>query len=144
MKILRFIILVLILTVATETFAVELKSINCQTAKSANHTVAVSFFRPIDPLNPFIGFLFFTAKLSVFKNKILVYENINVRMTPEIYTTDLNLRGDANGVHLRLYPQTTNEGEFTHYTGQLFINDLEARAYFNFKNEGETPGLDCR
>lgn len=65
-------------------------------------------------------------------------------MTPEIYTTDINLRGDADGVHLRLYPQTSSAGEYTHYTGQVFINNLDAKAYFNFKDLGEQPGLYCR
>lgn len=144
MKIIKFLVLVLILTISIKASAITLNSMNCQTAKSAEHTVGISFFRPIDPLKPFIGFLFFSATLSVFKNNVKIYENSNLRMTPEIYTTDINLRGDASGVHLRLYPQITNEGEFINYTGQVFINDLEARAYFNFKNEGEKPGLNCR
>ncbi len=144
MNILKFLILVLILTISNKASAVALNSINCKTAKSEDHTVAISFFRPIDPMHPFIGFLFFSATLSVFKNDVKVYENKSLRMTPEIYTTDINLRGDTDGVHLRLYPQTSTEGEYTHYTGQVFINDLDAKAYFNFKDLGDQPGLYCR
>lgn len=144
MKFIRFIFFVLTLAAATRTFALELSSMNCQTAKSAHHKVVVSFLHPVDPLNPFIGFLLFSATLAVYKNEVKVYENKNLRMTPEIYTTDINLRGDAEGVYLRLYPQISSEGEFTHYTGQVFINDLDARAYFNFKDIGDQPGLDCQ
>lgn len=144
MKLLKTTLYVLILTMATRSFAVELNSIKCQTAKSANHTVEISFLRSVDPLNPFIGFLFFSAKLTVFKNEVKVYSNPSLRITPEIYTTDINLRGDAAGVYLRLYPQTSNEGDYTHYTGQVFINDLDARAYFNFRDIGDQPGLYCQ
>lgn len=64
-------------------------------------------------------------------------------MTPEVYTTDINLFGEAAGVYLRLYPQIGAEDEYTHYTGKLFINDLNAKADFNFNNHGDKPGLEC-
>lgn len=144
MKILKYVFLVLILTTTSKALAIEINAIKCKTAKSAEHTVEISFFRPVNPLKPFIGFLFFTANLSVFKNETKVYQNLNIRMTPEIYTTDINLRGDANGVYLRLYPQITNDGEFSHYTGQVFINDLDKRAYFNFRDSDDKPGLYCQ
>lgn len=143
MKYLKVLFFVLTLTITTRAIAVEVKSLTCQTAKSADHTVVINFFRPVNPLSPFIGFLFFGAELSVYKNNSLVYENKNVRMTPEVYTTDINLRGDTDGVYLRLYPQTTAKGEFTHYTGQVFINDLNTKAYFNFRDIDSQPGLYC-
>lgn len=138
---LLFIILVTVFT--TKTFAAEVKALTCSTAKSEIHTVVVDFPRLVNPLNPFIGFLSFTATVSIYRYDVKVYENKKVRVTPEVYTTDINLRGDAEGVYLRLYPQV-KEGEFSHYTGQLFINDLDQRAYFNFKDVEEQPGLDCK
>ncbi|AZZ36347.1 hypothetical protein CIK05_05930 [Bdellovibrio sp. qaytius] len=143
MKIFSLFFFVTILTIATKTFATEVNSITCKPAKSAEHTVVVSFFRPVNPLSPFVGFLFFSANLAVYKNSVKIYENKNLRMTPEVYTTDINLFGEAEGVYLRLYPQTDSQGEYTHYTGKLFVNDLDAKAYFNFNDIGEQPGLNC-
>ncbi|MCM2353160.1 MAG: hypothetical protein NDI63_06035 [Pseudobdellovibrio sp.] len=138
---LLFIILATVFT--TKTFATDVKTLTCSTAKSEIHSVVVDFPRSVNPLSPFIGFLSFTATVSVYKYDVKVYENKNVRVTPEVYTTDINLRGDAEGLYLRLYPQVV-EGEFSHYIGQLFINDLDKKAYFNFKDISDQPGLDCR
>ena len=143
MKFIHFLLIALILTLSLYTFAAEVKSLTCTTANSEIHKVVVDFPRAVNPLSPFIGFLSFTASVSVYKYDSRVYQHKNVRVTPEVYTTDINLRGDAEGVYLRLYPQVI-EGEFTHYTGQLFINDLNQKAYFNFKDIGDQPGLDCQ
>lgn len=143
MKIIYLLFVTLTLAFTTTAFAAEVKTLTCSTAKSEIHSVVVDFPRAVNPLSPFIGFLSFTASVSVYKYDVKIYENKNVRVTPEIYTTDINLRGDAEGVYLRLYPQM-NEGEFSHYTGQLFINDLDKKAYFNFKDFEDQPGLDCR
>ena len=143
MKFMRLLFVILATVFTTKTFAAEVKALNCSTAKSEIHTVVVDFPRSVNPLSPFIGFLSFTATISVYKYDVKVYENKNVRITPEVYTTDINLRGDAEGVYLRLYPQVV-EGEFSHYTGQLFINDLNVKAYFNFKDMADQPGLDCK
>lgn len=143
MKIMHLFFVILVTLFTTNTFAAEVKTLTCSTAKSEIHTVVVDFPKLVNPLSPFIGFLSFTATISVYKYDVKVYENKNVRVTPEVYTTDINLRGDAEGVYLRLYPQVV-EGEFSHYTGQLFINDLDKRAYFNFKDAEEQPGLDCQ
>ncbi|WP_409479854.1 hypothetical protein [Pseudobdellovibrio sp. HCB154] len=143
MKSMRLLFIILTTVFTAKTFAAEVKTLTCSTAKSEIHSVVVDFPRSVNPLSPFIGFLSFTATVSVYKYDVKVYENKNVRVTPEVYTTDINLRGDAEGVYLRLYPQML-EGEFSHYTGQLFINDLDKKAYFNFKDIDDQPGLDCR
>lgn len=135
--------LFIILTFALQTLAAEIKTLTCTTAKSEIHSVVIEFPRNVNPLSPFIGFLSFTASLSVYKYDVKVYQHKNIRITPEVYTTDINLRGDAEGVYLRLYPQI-KEGEFSHYTGQLFINDLNQKAYFNFKDADDQPGLNCQ
>lgn len=139
----RLFFIMLVMAFATNAFAAEIKTLTCSTAKSEIHKVVVDFPRSVNPLSPFIGFLSFTATVSVYKYDVKVYENKNVRVTPEVYTTDINLRGDAEGFYLRLYPQLV-EGEFSHYTGQLFINDLDKKAYFNFKDFEDQPGLDCQ
>lgn len=143
MKFLRPFLFLISLHFTTQTLAVEITSITCDPARSHTHQVVVEFVRPVDPLKPFIGFLYFSAKLSVYKNSVKIYENPSVRISPEVYTTDLNLYGEAAGVYLRLYPQINNAGQYTKYTGKLFINDLDVKAYFNFNDLEGHPGLDC-
>ena len=144
MKFFRSFLFLITLYFTTKTFAVEITSITCDPARSNAHQVVVEFVRPVDPLKPFIGFLYFSAKLSVYKNSVKVYELASVRLSPEVYTTDINLYGEAAGVYLRLYPQIDSAGQFTKYTGKLFINDLDVKAYFNFNDLEGHPGLDCR
>ncbi len=143
MKFLRPFLFFITLYFSTKTFAVEITSITCDPARSEAHQVVLEFVRPVDPLKPFLGFLYFSAKLSVYKNSAKVYENPSIRLSPEVYTTDINLFGEASGVYLRLYPQTDSVGQFTNYTGKLFINDLDVKAYFNFNDVGDQPGLHC-
>ncbi|UOE99939.1 hypothetical protein [Bdellovibrio reynosensis] len=126
---------------ATPAFASAVTSITCVPSFDPDFKVQVRFSSNIDPLNPFVGTYTSSAVLKVTqKNSRQAYE-VTVRTSPESRGTN-DLRGDAEGVYLKLYPQTEN-GQFTHYTGQLFVNDLNVRAYFKFINEGNEPGLVC-
>lgn len=121
------------------------RTLNCTPAINDRLSLEITFSKDINPEKPFIGFNEFGATLKVKKqNSNQSYTNSNVRITPEIYTTDLNLRGDAAGIYLRLYPQFDGHNAFTHYTGQVLINDLDVRAYFNFSNSYGQPGFVCR
>lgn len=125
--------------------AVKIQKLECFAQNKTK--VEVTFVRAIDPLNPWIGTYNFGAQLEVFSSRG-VYGRADMRMSPLQYTTDLDMRGDAAGldggaVYLRLAPIVT-EGNFSgHYRGQLFVNDLDAKAYFNFKDVGNQPGLTC-
>lgn len=115
----------------------------CTPSRNPSYQINIIFPRDVNPLHPFVGFLNFMATVQVINsNNQLEYENKKVRITPEVYTTDISLRGDTEGVYLRLYPQITNE-QFTHYTGQLFINDLDTKSYYNFKNTDAAAGFLC-
>lgn len=123
-------------------FASAVTSLTCVPSYDPDFKVQVRFSSNVDPLNPFVGTYTYSATLKVTqKNSRLAYE-VPVKISPESYAGTNDLRGDAEGVYLKLYPQTSN-GQFTHYTGQLFVNDLNVRAYFKFINEGNEPGLVC-
>lgn len=123
--------------------ATTVQNLTCVPSKDSGIQVQISFYKGIDPLHPFIGVYDFGATLRVSqKSSNRVYEN-SLRVTPELNYHDDKLRGDAEGVYLRLYPQKSN-GEFSHYTGQLFVNDLNVKAYFNFSNANGRPGLVCK
>ncbi|KYG63251.1 hypothetical protein AZI85_04235 [Bdellovibrio bacteriovorus] len=116
----------------------------CIPSQNDDVQIEVLFNKAIDPKTPFIGSYNFGATLIV-KEKGFAqnYTNSNIRMTPEVYYSDISMRGDAEGVYLRLYPQFKGS-EFSHYTGQLFVNDLETRDYFNFRDSGAGPGFSCK
>lgn len=127
---------------ATVAGAATVQNITCVPSKDPSTKVQISFYKSIDPLRPFIGVYDFGATLRISREgSSRIYENA-VRVTPEVSYHDDKLRGDAEGVYLRLYPQQAN-GEFLQYTGQLFVNDLNVKAYFNFSNTNGRPGLVC-
>lgn len=135
-------IMTIALLLCTQAFAVQ--EIICIPQKNKNLRIQFHFPRDVDPAHPFRGFLYFNTTLKINDlNENRIYQNPYIRITPEVYTTDINLRGDAEDVYIRLYPQFENE-KFSHYTGQLFINDLNTRSYFNFRNENNQPGFICR
>ncbi len=118
--------------------------VTCTPTRNSTYQINIIFPRDTNPLHPFVGFLNFMATVQIFNpQNQLEYENKKIRVTPEVYTTDINLRGDAEGVYLRLYPQITND-QFTHYTGQIFINDLDTKNYYNFRSSDSAPGFVCR
>lgn len=122
-----------------------IRTLDCTPAIDDRLNLEIIFSKNISPEKPFIGFNEFGATLKLKKlTSNQTYTNSNIRITPEIYTTDINLRGDAAGIYLRLYPQFDNHNVFTHYTGQVLINDLDVRAYFNFSNSYGRPGFVCR
>lgn len=121
------------------------RTLNCTPSVDDRLSLDITFSRDITPERPFVGLYEFGATLKVKRqNSNQTYTNSNVRMTPEVYTTDTNLRGDAAGVYLRLYPHFDGRNVFTHYTGQVLINDLDVRAYFNFTDSYGQPGFVCR
>ena len=121
------------------------RTLNCKPSIDDRLSLDITFSKDISPEKPFIGFYEFGATLKVKRqNSNQTYTNSNVRITPEVYTTDTNLRGDAAGIYLRLYPHFDGRNVFTHYTGQVLINDLDVRAYFNFTDSYGQPGFVCR
>lgn len=130
------------LAFSVNAFAVS--KVECTPGKNPDVKLIISFSRNIDPARPFIGTYEWGASVKVVHpNTSKNYDNRNLRITPEVYTTDINLRGDAAGVYLRMYPQFNEREQFVNYTGQLFINDLDARAYFNFTDRDGITGFIC-
>ncbi len=124
-------------------FAVQ--TVECTPGQNPNIKLVINFSRNIDPAKPFIGTYDWGASLKVIhpvasKN----YENKKLRITPEVYYSDISLRGDAEGVYLRMYPHFDEQGLFLNYTGQLFVNDLDVRAYFNFTDRDGVTGFICQ
>jgi hypothetical protein len=115
--------------------------LHCRPSKDRNVSITIEFHKQIDPLKPFIGLPYFGATLIVENNKF--YKNTNLKLTPERSYQHLDLRGDAEGVYLKLYPQINSQTLFTHYEGQLFINDLNVRAYYNYVDSEFGAGFIC-
>lgn len=126
-------------------FAVSAHAGKVQTLKclSADQTpVEIVFNRGVDPLVPFTSYEF-GAQLEVF-SKRGIYSRTDVRITPLKTTHDMDLRGDAGGaIYLRLSPILNQNAFSGKYQGHLFVNDLDAKAYFNFKGTDSQPGLVC-
>lgn len=137
-------LLVLIaLTFSLSAFAVQ--TVECTPGQNSNIKLIVTFVKNIDPAKPFIGSYNWGASLKVIHPQASKnYENKNIRMTPEVYYSDISLRGDAEGIYLRMYPHFDDNGVFLNYTGQVFINDLDYKAYFNFIDRDGVPGFTCR
>lgn len=135
----------LVLSLLTLAFAVSAHAGKVQTLKclSADQTpVEIVFSRGVDPLVPFTSYEF-GAQLEVF-SKSGVYGRADVRITPLKTTHATDLRGDAGGaVYLRLSPVLVQNVFAGKYQGHLFVNDLDAKAYFNFKGTDSQPGLMC-
>jgi hypothetical protein len=133
-------IALLALAFALPVQAAKIQKLSCRAWDSTQ--VEIVFNRPVDPLVPFTSYEF-GVQLEVF-SKRGVYGRADVRITPLKTTHDFDLRGDAGGaVFLRLTPGLIQNEFSGKYTGQLFVNDLEAKAYFNFKDTGSLPGLLC-
>lgn len=136
----KYLIVLLGLVFAGPIQAAKIQKLSCRAWDTTQ--VEIVFSRPVDPLMPFTSYEF-GAQLEVF-SKRGVYGRADIRITPLKSTHDFYLRGDAGGaVFLRLTPML-NQNEFSgKYSGQLFVNDLDAKAYFNFKDTGSLPGLLC-
>ena len=120
--------------------AAKIQKLSCRAVDQT--AVEIVFSRAFDPLVPFTVYEF-GAQIEIFGKRGL-YGRADVRITPLKTTHDVDLRGDvADAVYLRLAPVVT-QGQFAGtYVGQLFVNDLNVKAYFNFKNTGAMPGLSC-
>ncbi|WII70660.1 hypothetical protein QJS83_09335 [Bdellovibrio sp. 22V] len=125
--------------------AASIQRLTCIPSFTDDTKIEIVFSRSIDPLKPFIGTYNWPAALKIsHPGTTQGYTRQDVTITPEITYDDINLRGDAGGyVYLRLYPEIKN-GVFVRYTGQLFINDLDVRAYYNFKSYNGVPGFICQ
>ena len=124
--------------------AYAVQNVVCTSSQKPDVKVLVTFYKDIDPAKPFVGSYNWGATLTIVKdNSPKVYENKTLRITPEVYYSDINLRGDAQGVHLRLYPLFDGDNIFKNYKGQLFINDLDHKVYYNFIDRDGVPGLTC-
>lgn len=137
------------LTIAATFFisanAFAVRTVECIPGQDSTIKVTITFNRDIDPKMPFSGRYDWGATLKVEKlRSTYSYVNSKIRMTPEVDYSDINLRGDAEGLHLRLYPQLNSNNNFTNYEGQLFVNDLEARVYLNFSDRDGVTGLICK
>lgn len=125
-----------------QAFAVQ--TITCTPSSNPNVKLSVTFHKDIDPAKPFIGSYNWGAVLKIARPGKPEYVNSKVRMTPEVYYSDISLRGDAEGIYLRLYPHFDGNDKFVNYDGQLFINDLDYKVYYNFIDRDGTPGLVCK
>lgn len=129
--------------------AVSITQLTCQTI-TRDAVVKIQFDKAVDPMQPWIGWGSFGASLEVkVLNSRQSYKRTDLRISPIASAEDVNMRGDASGfdggaLYLRLNPQISNGQATGAYTGQLFINDLNARMYFNFSSDGKTPGLICK
>lgn len=127
---------------SAQAYAVE--NVVCLSSQKPDVKVLVTFYKDIDPAKPFIGSYNWGATLTIVRdNSPKIYQNKTLRITPEVYYSDINLRGDAEGVHLRLYPLFDDNNNFKNYKGQLFINDLDHKVYYNFIDRDGVPGLTC-
>ena len=140
MSFLKAVLCVLTLSLAVSAQARKVQTLKCLSADQT--PVEIVFNRGVDPLVPFTSYEF-GAQLEVF-SKRGIYSRTDVRITPLKTTHDMDLRGDAGGaVYLRLSP-IVNQNVFSgKYQGHLFVNDLDAKAYFNFKGTDSQPGLTC-
>lgn len=125
---------------SAQVFAVQ--TVECFPAQK-DIKVTVTFNRDINPAKPFIGSYKWGATLKISSPGKPEYVNKSVRMTPEVYYSDISLRGDTEGIYLRLYPHFDSDNNFTNYDGQLFINDLDYKVYYNFIDRDGVPGLTC-
>lgn len=140
----------MVLAFVTLAFALPAQAVKIQKLECFAHDktkVEITFHRATDPLNPWIGAYEFGAQIEVFSARG-IYGRDDMRMSPLKYTTDIDMRGDASGldggaVYLRLSPVVADGNFSGHYRGQLFVNDLQAKAYFNFRDSGNQPGLTC-
>ena len=136
----RYLIALLSVALALPVQAAKIQKLSCHAWDQT--PIEIVFSHAIDPLVPFTTYEF-GAQLEVFAKRG-VYKRADVRISPLKTTHDVDMRGDAGGaLYLRLSP-VLNQNEFSgKYMGQLFVNDLDAKAYFNFKDTGSQPGLQC-
>ncbi|WP_413290970.1 hypothetical protein [Bdellovibrio sp. HCB337] len=139
-------ILFAILTMMTASaMAVSVTQLHCETIDSET-TVQIQFDSAVDPAKPFIGWPNLPATLEVRPYRSRNIYKTAIHFTPLKGGEAYDLRGSAaqEGVYLQLFPEIV-KGEATgNYTGQAFINDLDARVYFDFRSEGSIPGLTCK
>ena len=144
----RFALSFLVSLFAIPAMALSVTQVNCKTIEG-RETVRIQFNKSIDPAKPWTGFGEFGASLEVkIENSRQSYKRSDVRMSPIKSYDDVDMRGDAQGfdggaLYLQLYPEVVNGQATGKFTGQLFINDLDAHAYYDFRSEGRTPGLVC-
>jgi hypothetical protein len=107
-------------------------------------TVHVQFDKAVDPANPWVGWTMFHAVIEVRPARSAQVYRKEIVMTPLNGIQSAEMRGDATeAVYLRLAPVMVNGQATGAYTGQLFVNDLDVRAYYRFMNDGAEPGLRC-
>ncbi|AHZ86606.1 hypothetical protein Bb109J_c1273 [Bdellovibrio bacteriovorus] len=111
----------------------------------ADAVIEIVFNRTIDPLKPVIGSYNLGAVLKL-HDKITgqTYTRSDVVLVPATSMDDVNLRGGAAGmVHIRVNPVLKNGAFMGRYTGDLFVNDLDSRNYYNLTGSVQEPGIVC-
>ncbi|MBO9666694.1 MAG: hypothetical protein J7501_07750 [Bdellovibrio sp.] len=118
----------------------SITSLKCTTI-GHEAAVRIQFERSVDPQNPWIGWNQIQASLEVQPERSHQIYKTAIVLSPLTNGNHGDMRGDATqgGVYLQLFPQANGT-----YTGQLFINDLDARVYFDFRSEGNEAGLKCK
>ncbi|WP_413559122.1 hypothetical protein [Bdellovibrio sp. HCB209] len=108
--------------------------------------VTIQVNRAVDAQNPWVGFSTIGANLVVQRIGAHNFYQTAITLSPLSGSGDLNMRGDATqgGIYLQLYPEIVGGTATGKYTGQLFVNDLDKREYFDFRSEGKEPGLVCK
>lgn len=129
---------------ASSVMATTVSELHCKTINGVD-TLHIEFQAPIDPVKPFIGWPNIPATLEVHPYRSNNIYKTAIHFVPLKGGQDINLRGGAaqDGVYLQLFPEVVNGEATGHYTGQAFINDLDVRAYFDFRSRGTVPGMRC-
>lgn len=117
-----------------------------QAAVSQEADVEIFFDSAVDATKPLVGRYELLGHFRLKDTKRnRVYERSDLKLYPMTSTIDVNLQGGAAGyLHVRLYPVFA-QGQFSgHYQAQVFINDLDTKAYYNLTGSAQMPGLFCK
>lgn len=133
--------------------ALSLASVLAQAAVTQLHcttidqdaTVRVQFDKAVDPASPWVGWTMIHGRIEVRPRQSAQVYRKEIVITPLNGVQSPDMRGDATeAVYLRLSPVLAGGQATGEYTGQLFVNDLDVRAYYRFMNDCYEPGLRCR
>lgn len=136
---------ILFLSLNTEAAISRLNCVSGYEPMRDEAAIEIIFSRAIDPLKPVVGSYNLGAVLKL-HDKITgqTYVRSDVVLVPSNSMSDVNLRGGAAGmVHLRISPVLNNGTFVGRYTGDLFINDLDSRHYYNLVGSSQEPGIVC-
>lgn len=121
----------------------------CQPTASAvsqEALVEISFNGAVDASKPLVGRYELLGRFRLQDTKRhRIYERADLKLYPVSGTADVNLSGGAGGyLHVRLFPIFQGANFSGNYHAQVFINDLDTKAYYNLTGNSQAPGLFCQ